>query len=128
MLKLAIACLALLVFVFAQARAAGAETRYEQARRIVYAVFPDSTQDRALSVVGCETGGTYKAWAKNPRSGALGWFQFVPGNHGRLISWGRWSLRVDYFRMWQPWYATRAALILSAGGTNWGEWSAECRP
>lgn len=105
---------------------AKAETRYQKAKRIVYAVFPDSTQAAALRVVGCETGYTYEPWARNRSSGAYGWFQFLPGNHGRLIRWGNSSMRINYYRMGNPWYATTAAMILSQGGTNWSEWS--CRP
>ena len=99
---------------------------YLKAKRIVFSVFPNATQARALRVVGCETGYTYEPWARNRSSGAYGLFQFIPGNHGRVIRWGASSMRVDYYRMGNPWYASTAALILSRGGTDWSEWA--CRP
>ncbi len=103
------------------------ETRYQQARRIINAVFPDTTERAALRVVACETGHSYSPWAKGRAPYyPFGWWQFIVQNDGRRISFAGRSMRVDWDRMWQPWYATRAAWILSRGGTNFSEWS--CRP
>lgn len=117
---------ALCALLLVPTASSGGETPYAKAKRIVYAVFPASTEAAALRVVGCETGYSYSPWSRNRSSGALGWFQFIPGNHGRFISFGRFSMKIDYNRMYQPWYATRAAWILSQGGTDWGEWV--CQP
>ena len=107
----------------ASPRAQEARGGIERAQRILRAVFPAATWQKALRVVGCETGYSYDPAARNRSSGAFGWFQFMPGNHGRVISWHGMTLRIDYYRMANPWYASRAALILSQGGTNWREWA-----
>lgn len=118
------------IFVFAADRAFGArkpETRYEQARRIVFAVFPDSTQDAALRVVGCETGRTYSPWSYNRRSGASGYFQVLQGNAGRVLHYRGNRLVIPSGRkLFLPWTNARVALFLSSGGTDWHEWV--CKP
>lgn len=103
------------------------ESFYEKAKRIVYTVFPASTAAAALRVVGCETGYTYTPYERGGYPYfAYGYFQFIIQNHNRTISYEGRTLKINWYRMYQPWYATRAAYILSSGGTNWSEWS--CQP
>lgn len=123
---------------------AGSETYYQQAKRIVYATFPDDTQDAALRVVACETGNTFQPWSYNS-SGASGYFQVLTGNAGRVLyyKWpnGRYEqLKIRGWekikkhgktiavvnRLFNPWYNAKVALFLSSGGHDWGEWS--CKP
>lgn len=80
---------------------------------IIRYVFPDSTEDAAIRVASCETGGTFWPGARNP-SGASGVFQLMPGH---------WLDRFDPFDAWAN---IRYALRLSDGGTNWGPWV--CKP
>jgi hypothetical protein len=124
---LVIALLLLVLIIVRVAQGAPAPlTAFEKAKRVIWATFPVATRTAALRVAGCETGYTYNPAARNPSSGALGLFQFMPGNHRRIIRWGGIVMRLDYYRMYQPWYAARAALVLSQGGTNWREWA--CSP
>ena len=102
------------------------ETRYQQAKRIVYAVFPDNTQQAALRVVGCETGGTYSPGAYNPSSAATGYFQILQGNAGRTFRYKNMRFTIKARKLWQPWHNAAAAFWLSHGGRDWHEWS--CRP
>ena len=96
-----------------------------QARRIVCAVF-GSTCQAALNVIRCETGSTFSVWSRNRSSGAFGWFQWIPGNHGRVLEWNGRRVTIDYSRAWQPWYASRVTYVWTRGGTDWHEWT--CRP
>lgn len=80
---------------------------------IIRYVFPASTEDSALRVAYCETGGTFNIYAHNP-SGASGLFQLMP-------TW--WEGKFDPYN---PWANTRAAYSISSGGTNWGAWV--CQP
>jgi len=113
-----------LALVFAAS--AQAETNYQKARRIVYAVFPDSTQAAALRVVGCETGYTYSPWSYNA-SGATGYFQILRGNAGRVLyHLGQRLVIPSPPALFLPWTNVRVALFLSHGGTDWREWA--CRP
>lgn len=115
------------VCVLAFASTAHAETNYAQAKRIVYAVFPDSTQAAALRVVGCETGYTYTPWSYNRSSGASGYFQVLQGNAGRVLYYKGQRMTIPSgTALFLPWTNVRVALFLSQGGTNWGEWS--CQP
>lgn len=82
-------------------------------RGIIRYVFPDSTEDAAIRVAGCETGWTFWPRAHNP-SGASGLFQLMPFH---------WVGKFDPF---DPWLNSRYALRLSDGGTNWSAWV--CRP
>jgi hypothetical protein len=101
---------------------------YRVARYIVYATFPDSTQHRALGVVGCETGGIYNKGATNRSSGTRGYFQVHPGNDDRVIKWvGHGSITIDKDRLYDPWYNSKVALYMSKGGTDWHEWAPICR-
>lgn len=139
--SLALAVGLIVAFVVALAIAVTAEakpreTLYQRAQRIVYAVFPDSTQEAAMRVVGCETGYTYSEWSYNP-SGASGYFQVLQGNAGRVLRYDRsWPGGRQYggqmliiprgIRLFLPWTNARVALFLSKGGTDWGEWA--CKP
>jgi hypothetical protein len=80
---------------------------------IIRYVFPASTEDAALRVAYCETGGTFNIYAHNP-SGASGLFQLMP-------TW--WQGK---FNPYNPWANTRAAYSISSAGTNWGAWV--CQP
>ena len=110
----------------ATAQAARAESNYEKAKRIVYAVFPDNTQAAALRVVACETGNTFSPWSYN-RSGASGYFQVLQGNAGRVLYYNGERLVIPAGQaLFNPWTNARVALFLSHGGTDWHEWV--CRP
>jgi hypothetical protein len=98
---------------------------YRQAKKIVYAVFPDRYQAYALRIVGCETGHTYSRWATGS-AGEHGWFQIHPGNAGRMLydpRTGKSIGRIDFSRTYQPWYNTRVAYFMSRGGRDWHEWT-----
>jgi hypothetical protein len=101
------------------------ESQYEKAKRIVYTVFPRATAPAALRIVGCETGYTYSERSYNS-SGATGYFQILTGNHGRYFTYAGKGFRLNAKRLLDPWYNTRAAYFMSAGGYDWHEWS--CRP
>lgn len=113
------------------------ETNWQKANRIIRAVFPDSTENAALRVVACETGGTFSPWSFNRSSGASGYFQVLQGNAGRVLKYdktwpgaekeaGHMLIIPSGSRLFNPWLNARVALFLSHGGTNWGEWS--CKP
>jgi hypothetical protein len=70
--------------------------------------------NEALSVVACETGGTFNPNIVNPSSGAAGLWQLMP------FHW------VGKFSPFDPWVSTQYAYGLSNGGTNWGPWV--CKP
>ncbi len=115
------------IAAFAFPAAVQAETNYQQAKRIINATFPDTTQDAALRVVACETGGTYSPWSYNRSSGASGYFQVLQGNAGRVLHHAGRTLTIPSgSALFLPWTNARVALFLSHGGTDWGEWS--CRP
>lgn len=107
--------------------AASTENYYSQAKRIIHATFPDSTQEAAMRVVACETGGSYSPWSYNRSSGASGYFQVLQGNAGRVLHHGGRHLTIPSGqRLFLPWTNARVGLFLSHGGTDWGEWS--CQP
>jgi hypothetical protein len=80
---------------------------------IICSVF-GSRCSAALSVVACETGGTFDPAIVNPSSGAAGLFQLMP-------FW--WQ---GEFNPFDPWLNAQFAYGLSDGGTNWGPWV--CKP
>ncbi len=116
----------LFLLVLTAAGNARGESRYHQARRIIYAVFPDRTQAAALRVVRCETGGTYLSGAYNSRSGATGWFQILRGNAGRTFRYRNMRFTIVASKLSQPWHNAAAGFWLSHGGRDWHEWS--CQP
>jgi hypothetical protein len=122
LLVVVIALLALTVLT----ASANAETLYAKAKRIIYATFPDSTQDAALRVVACETGNTFSPWSYN-RSGASGYFQILQGNAGRVLDYNGHKMIIPRGQaLFNPWTNAKVALFLSHGGTDWHEWV--CRP
>lgn len=121
-LVLATAMLILMSAVKAQAKT---ESRYQQAKRIVDAVFPDNTQAAALRVLACETGGTYWSGSYNP-SGATGYFQILRGNGGRTFRYRNMRFTIKAWKLKMPWHNVQAAFWLSHGGRDWHEWV--CQP
>lgn len=122
----AVVALAAALILTTPASATREESLYQQAKRIIYATFPDSTQDAALRVVGCETGHTYAPWSYN-RSGASGYFQVLQGNAGRVLHYNGKTLTIPSgSKLFLPWTNARVALFLSNGGTDWHEWT--CKP
>lgn len=99
---------------------------YQIAKHIVYSIFPKETAAAALSVVDCETGGTYDESAYNGSTGVSGYFQIHPGNRGRVFHWRGKTLILDSSRLFDPWYNTTVAAFMSSGGKNWREW--HCQP
>lgn len=99
---------------------------YKLARMIVYSIFPKETAEGALTVVDCETGGTYDESATNRTSGVRGYFQIHPGNHGRVFYWRGKKLVLDASRLYDPWYNTLVAVFMTSGGKHWHEW--HCQP
>lgn len=102
------------------------QSNYGYARYIVYSTFPRSTAAAALSVVDCETGGTFDRWAHNSTTDVRGYFQVDSGNGGRVFHYRGETLTLDSSRLYDPWYNTRVALFMTSGGVNWGEW--HCQP
>ena len=106
---------------------ASSESYYAQAKRIINATFPDSTQEAAMRVVSCETGGSYSPWSYNRSSGATGYFQVLQGNAGRVLYYGGKRLVIPSGnKLFLPWTNARVGLFLSRGGTDWHEWV--CQP
>lgn len=102
-------------------------SHYERAKHIIYAIFPDGTQHRALAVSGCETGHKYTPWSENVSSHTAGLFQIHPGNHGTTWYWNGSSITIDRSKLFDPWYNTKVALHMSKGGENWGQWASVCQ-
>ena len=65
-----------------------------------------------MSIVSCETGGTYSNRSLGS-AGERGWWQIHPVHFG--------SLNED--RLWDVRYNTRVAWRMSSGGTNFGPWT-----
>lgn len=66
-----------------------------------------------MSVVHCETGGTYSVWATN-------------GQYRGLFQMGSWE-RARYGHGNNPWAQARAASrYFFASGADWSPW--ECKP
>lgn len=84
---------------------------------IIRYVFPASTENAAIEVARCETGGTFSFYAKNPRSSASGLFQLLAIH---------WTAPGPVFNPFDPWANTRYAYRLSDAGTNWSAWA--CQP
>lgn len=97
---------------------------YVLAKRTVNAIFPPGYQ-RALmlQVISCETGQTYNPYAKNP-SGAMGFFQIMDGHNGTTYSFNGISVTVDKNRLFDPYYNTLVAYLMSHGGTKLSDWYA----
>lgn len=95
---------------------------YQQAKKIIYATFPKSTENSALRIAGCETGHTYSQWATG-KAGEKGYFQIHPSNNRRSLYWkGNFVGRIMFSRLYNPWYNSKVALYMSEGGKDWHEW------
>lgn len=68
----------------------------------------------AMKIVKCETGGTYYARARNPKSGALGLFQII-------WYWHQWAQK---WRLTDPYYNAFVAsrLHYNTGHPTWMPW------
>jgi hypothetical protein len=71
-----------------------------------------------IRVASCETGGTFDPYARNPSSGALGPWQFLPSTW-RSTPFARWSPTNPFAS------ALAAAQVVWADG-GWSQWS--CKP
>lgn len=81
---------------------------------VIRAIFPDNTEDAAVAISGCETGGTYNPRASGDGGDSLGVFQV------NRAWWGEtW---VDADRLFEPWHNTQVALRISGAGTDWHHW------
>ncbi len=105
-----------------------AATWKAKAKAVIYGTFPKATRDAAFRVVGCETGYSYRPWSYNSSSGASGIFQILTGNSGRVLRYRGQTLTIRAWYngqnlLFNPYYNARVALFLSAGGTDWREWS-----
>ena len=98
-----------------------------KAQRVVYKTFPRSTEQDAMQVASCETGDTFDRWATNSSSGTAGLFQLHPGNVGRFVKWGDRHIVISR-QLYNSWVNAKAALFLSRGGKDWGEWAGVCQP
>jgi hypothetical protein len=108
-----------------QAAASSAHSRSVAAIRLV---FPAATEDAAIRVARCETGGTFNARAANwgdrhsdGSRGSFGIFQIGALHRSRGESVAAFARR-----MFDPIANSRLAYRLSRGGTNWRPWA--CRP
>lgn len=112
---LIVASLALLftsTSAFGATAGAGSKSQYAATRAAVYAIFGPYA-DQAISVVKCETGGTYSPWAKNGQY--LGTFQM--GSHERA-TYGDGN---------DVWTQARAAYVyFIVSGRDWSPWT--CKP
>ena len=100
-----------------------------KAQRVVYTIFPRGTRRSAMLVVKCETGHTFDRWATNRSSRTASLFQVHPGNHGTRWTWkGHGTFTIDSNRLYNAWYNAQAALYMSEGGENWGQWDPVCHP
>jgi hypothetical protein len=95
-----------------QAAASSAHSRSVAAIRLV---FPAATENTAIRVARCETGGTFNPRAVG-RAGERGLFQIHPVHFGWAQPW----------RLFDPVWNARVAYRLSRGGTSWRAWS--CKP
>lgn len=64
---------------------AQAESNYQMAKRIIYAVWPAGYAAEAMGVISCETGGTYSPTITSAGGTYRGWFQ-EDANH--RATWG----------------------------------------
>lgn len=97
----------------------------EQWRNLVATYFPADQVDRALRVLGCETGWTGNPSSKNPTSSAAGLFQFLRSTWDRVavpLGYGSY----DSGAVYDPVANVHAASVLSQGGSDWSQWS--CKP
>jgi hypothetical protein len=101
------------------AQATKTESNYAKAKKIIYAVFSQSTEAYALKIAGCETGYTYSKWSTGSQ-GERGWFQIHPSNAGRYLP-GFGS--INFNRLYNPWYNTKVAYYMSHHGHSWSEWT-----
>lgn len=87
---------------YARHRARGRLARLPVAEIIRY-LWPDSSQQFAISIASCESG--LRAYADNPTSTATGVFQILGGSTNPW--WNtRQALRMWASRGWEPWYAS----------------------
>jgi hypothetical protein len=129
-------CVAVLLSIAAASTAATSDSKRAarsyraQAWYIISHVFPPATRWAAYRVASCETVG-FTDFLNNG-SGAADLFQEMPGNNGRTFTYGRRSMRLNYYRLTRrdhgppTWYAAQIAYLQSRGGYSWSEWS--CKP
>jgi hypothetical protein len=90
----------------------------EEWRALVAIYFPTDQVDRAIEVMGCESGGD--STAKNPRSTASGLFQHLHSLWGPRVTkagWGDGSI-------WDPQTNIAVAAWLVTEGGGWRHWNA----
>lgn len=83
--------------------------------------FPASKRDIMLKVAGCETGQTWYPLAYNS-SGASGEFQIMRSHNGSTFTYDGISITVDSTRLFDPYYNTLVAYVMSQGGQNLDPW------
>lgn len=111
--------LVLLALFLSTAGTASADTRYTAVQKAVCHYFTGGTCTQAMSVVRCETGGTFDVWAGYRHHQYWGLFQMGPGERAR------------FGHGWNPWAQARAAkryfdYEVSIGRWGWDPWS--CHP
>lgn len=86
---------------------------------VVRAIFPAATEEHALAIVRCETGGTMDPRAVGDGGYSRGIWQI---NYVHWRAYGGW---VDETRLFEPWYATRVAHRMSGAGRDFSAWTCE---
>lgn len=86
----------------------------------IRAIFGDKA-GVATCIASVETGGTFNRWAVG-NAGERGWFQIHPVHWDHTITVSGRSLYVDSSRLFNPWYNTRVAFVMSRGGIDWSDW------
>lgn len=121
--------LGVLTVVLAGVLAARAESKQQRpagywAKVMIAKYFPRAHRAEAFKIIGCETGYTFSRWVTGA-AGERGWFQWLPSNHGRVVTWRNRSARINLNRARELKFSTRVSAIWSKGGSDWSEWS--CR-
>jgi hypothetical protein len=123
-LRAAILSVSIFIFTGATSTAKVSQSNYAKAKKIIYAVFPNSTEAGALKVAGCETGYTYSPHSTGS-AGERGYFQIHPSNASRALydpKTKKSAGKIQFNKLYQPWYNTWVAYYMSNNG-NWGEWT-----
>lgn len=77
----------------------------------------------AACVFRAETRGQERPWRAVGRAGELGGFQIHPTHFGHVVSRSGRRVFVDPGRLFNPWFNTRVAFVISRGGTDWSAWT-----
>lgn len=120
-MKRSLAILTVIVCMLVMTGSALADANKSAARNIINHVFTVDKQYIMLKVAGCETGGIYNSNAHNS-SGASGYFQILSSHDGTTYTFNGISITVDRTRLFDGYYNTLVAYLMSKGGTDLSPW------